>query len=73
MYRTRVAKEIAALMKTVNSWDLRIWAILGGVVIILVLSALTFMQVQSVQNTVIQVGSILNQSFSTALQNQLPH
>ena len=73
LYRTRVAKEIAALMKTVNSWDLRIWAILGGVMLILVLSALNYMQGQSTQNTVIQVGSILNQSFSNALQNQLPH
>lgn len=72
LYRTRVAKEIAQLMKSVQSWDMRIWAILGIGVLVLLVCLFNLIQLQQVQSMVVTSHNILNQSFTQAIQNQLP-
>ena len=72
LYRTKVAKEIAQLMKTVSSWDMRIWIIIAVCAITCLVSLYNLVQLQQVQSMVINSHNILNQSFTSALQNQLP-
>ena len=72
LYRTKVAKEIAQLMKTVGSWDIRIWAILGISVVALLVGLYNLIQLQQVQSLVVNSHNILNNTIATSLTNSFP-
>jgi hypothetical protein len=69
LYKTKAIKDVLALIQNLR---LLHYIEIGGLVLLLIVSVVLFMQIQSTQATVIQVGSILNQTFSHAIANQLP-